>query len=76
MELFIILGVIALIAVLIIGIYNRLVALRQTTNQAWSDIEVDVVCHGMQRKLGWAYESSRDAFGIDCLSSTSAIRVF
>ncbi len=40
--LLIILGIIALIAVFIIGIYNRLVALRQTTNQAWSDIEVQL----------------------------------
>lgn len=40
--LLIILGIIALLAVFIIGIYNRLVALRQTTNQAWSDIEVQL----------------------------------
>ena len=41
-TLLIILGVIAVLAVIIIGIYNRLVALRQTTNQAWSDIEVQL----------------------------------
>ena len=40
--LLIILGVIVVLAVIIIGIYNRLVALRQTCNQAWSDIEVQL----------------------------------
>lgn len=40
--LLIILGIIAVLAFIIIGIYNRLVALRQTTNQAWSDIEVQL----------------------------------
>jgi len=34
--------VIVLIGLILIGIYNRLVALRQTTNQAWSDIEVQL----------------------------------
>lgn len=38
----VILGIVALLAIFIIGIYNRLVALRQTTNQAWSDIEVQL----------------------------------
>ena len=43
MEIFLVLiGIIAALAFLIIGIYNRLVALRQTTNQAWSDIEVQL----------------------------------
>ena len=41
-ALLIILGIIVVLAVFIIGIYNRLVALRQTTNQAWSDIEVQL----------------------------------
>lgn len=41
-PLLIILGVIVLLVVIIIGIYNRLVALRQTCNQAWSDIEVQL----------------------------------
>ena len=41
-ALLIILGVLVLIAFLVIGIYNRLVALRQTCNQAWSDIEVQL----------------------------------
>lgn len=41
-TLLIILGIIVALAVIIIGIYNRLVALRQTTNQAWSDIEVQL----------------------------------
>ncbi len=40
--LLVILGVIVALAVLIIGIYNRLVGLRQTCNQAWSDIEVQL----------------------------------
>ncbi|MEO1038021.1 MAG: LemA family protein [Pseudomonadota bacterium] len=42
MELLIILGVIAVIGVFIVLIYNRLVALRQTTNQAWGDIDVQL----------------------------------
>ncbi|MGB3455042.1 MAG: LemA family protein [Litorimonas sp.] len=41
-TLLVILGIVAVLAVLLIGIYNRLVALRQTTNQAWSDIEVQL----------------------------------
>ena len=40
--LFIFLGVIVALVVLVIGIYNRLVGLRQTCNQAWSDIEVQL----------------------------------
>lgn len=40
--LLVILGIIVLLAVIIIGIYNRLVALRQTCHQAWSDIEVQL----------------------------------
>jgi len=43
MEILIgILVVIVILAFIVIGIYNRLVALRQTTNQAWSDIEVQL----------------------------------
>ncbi len=41
-PLLIILGVIGVVIVAIIAIYNRLVALRQTCNQAWSDIEVQL----------------------------------
>ncbi len=41
-TLLIIIGIIALVGFLIVGIYNRLVGLRQTTNQAWSDIEVQL----------------------------------
>ncbi len=41
-ALLIILGIIVALAALFIGIYNRLVALRQTCNQAWSDIEVQL----------------------------------
>ncbi len=40
--LLIILGIIVVLGIFIVGIYNRLVALRQTTNQAWSDIEVQL----------------------------------
>ena len=40
--LLIILGIIAALVVFVIAIYNRLVALRQTTNQAYSDIEVQL----------------------------------
>ena len=43
MEALLIIGAIALaIIVLVVGIYNRLVALRQMTRQAWSDIEVQL----------------------------------
>ncbi|OQW56951.1 MAG: hypothetical protein A4S17_13080 [Proteobacteria bacterium HN_bin10] len=42
MTLIIVLIVIALIAVLLIGIYNRLVALRQNCNQAFADIDVQL----------------------------------
>lgn len=41
-TLFVIIGIIVVIGAIIVGIYNRLVALRQTTNQAWSDIEVQL----------------------------------
>jgi len=40
--LLVILGIIVVLAFILIGIYNRLVALRQTSNQAWSDIEVQL----------------------------------
>lgn len=40
--LLIILGIILVLVVILIGIYNRLVALRQTCHQAWSDIEVQL----------------------------------
>ena len=40
--LLVILGIIVTLAFILIGIYNRLVALRQTCNQAWSDIEVQL----------------------------------
>ena len=40
--LLIILGIIAALVIFIIAIYNRLVGLRQTCNQAWSDIEVQL----------------------------------
>ena len=42
MELIIVLIVIAVLAVLVIGIYNRLVALRQNANQAFADIDVQL----------------------------------
>lgn len=42
MELTVILIILAVIGLAIILIYNRLVALRQTTNQAWGDIDVQM----------------------------------
>ncbi|WP_133723342.1 LemA family protein [Oceanicaulis sp.] len=42
MELLITFGVIVLIGLFIMTIYNRLVALRQTTRQAWGDIDVQL----------------------------------
>ena len=39
--LILLIGVVVL-AVMLIGIYNRLVALRQTTGQAWSDVDVQL----------------------------------
>src|SRR5215831_15368413 len=38
----IMLGVIVVIALFLVVIYNRLVSLRQTVNQAWSDITVQL----------------------------------
>ena len=38
----IILGIIVLVVVYLIFLYNRLVALRQTVNQSWSDISVQL----------------------------------
>lgn len=40
--LLIILGVIVAVGLLLVVIYNRLVALRQTCNQAWSDVDVQL----------------------------------
>ncbi|KPP82778.1 MAG: LemA protein [Oceanicaulis sp. HLUCCA04] len=42
MEFTIILVILAVIVLAVILIYNRLVALRQTTNQAWGDIDVQM----------------------------------
>jgi LemA protein len=42
MELLITFGVIVLIGLFVMTIYNRLVALRQTTRQAWGDIDVQL----------------------------------
>lgn len=42
MEFVVILVILAVIGLAIILIYNRLVALRQTTNQAWGDIDVQM----------------------------------
>lgn len=41
-SLWVILGIIGALALLVITLYNRLVALRQTCNQSWSDIEVQL----------------------------------
>jgi len=42
MEWIVPLVIVVVIAFFVIGIYNRLVALRQTTNQAWGDIDVQL----------------------------------
>ncbi|TMB62246.1 MAG: LemA family protein [Chloroflexi bacterium] len=42
MEIWIVLAVIALVAFFLIGIYNRLVTLRQRVREAWSDIDVQL----------------------------------
>ena len=42
MTVWIVLGVIVMIALYLIVIYNRLVSLRQTVNQSWSDITVQL----------------------------------
>lgn len=42
MELWIVLGVVAVFALFIIGLYNRLVALRQNRMNAYSDIDVQL----------------------------------
>lgn len=41
-PLLVILGIVALLAVIVIGIYNGLVAKRQTCNQAFADIDVQL----------------------------------
>jgi len=41
-EIWIVLAVIALVAFFLIGIYNRLVTLRQRVREAWSDIDVQL----------------------------------
>lgn len=42
MALWIVLGVIVLIVLFLIVLYNRLVALRQTVRQAWGDVDVQL----------------------------------
>jgi LemA protein len=42
MEALVILGIIVGVGLVVIFIYNRLVALRQTTRQAWGDIDVQL----------------------------------
>lgn len=41
-TILIILGLIVAVGAILVGIYNRLVALRQTCNQAWSDVDVQL----------------------------------
>lgn len=36
------LGLVILVGIIVVLVYNRLVALRQTTNQAWGDIDVQL----------------------------------
>ena len=76
--LLVVLGLLVLVAVFIIGIYNRLVALRQTCNQAWSDIEVqlkqrqDLVPQLVNTVKGYAkHEKSTLEEVINCLLYTS-----
>ncbi len=40
--MFILLGIVVVLGLFLIAIYNKLVALRQTGNQAWSDIDVQL----------------------------------
>jgi LemA protein len=40
--LLIVLGIIVVVGIFLVGLYNRLVALRQTCNQAWSDVDVQL----------------------------------
>lgn len=42
MEFLILIGVIVVVAVYLVILYNRLVSLRQTVSQAWSDISVQL----------------------------------
>ena len=42
MEILILLAVVAAIVVFVIGLYNRLVTLRQRVREAWSDIDVQL----------------------------------
>ena len=42
MELWVVLAIIAAIALLLIAMYNRLVTLRQRVREAWSDIDVQL----------------------------------
>jgi LemA protein len=42
MEILVVLGVVALIAIVVVGIYNRLVALRQNRDQSFADIDVQL----------------------------------
>lgn len=42
MELWIVLGVAALVVIVVIGLYNRLVALRQVRGQSFADIDVQL----------------------------------
>lgn len=38
----VVIGLVLLVALIAIVVYNRMVALRQTTNQAWSDVDVQL----------------------------------
>jgi len=40
--MFITLGIIVVIGLYLVAVYNRLIAMRQTCNQAWSDIDVQL----------------------------------
>jgi LemA protein len=65
MELLIVLGVLVLVALVVIGIYNGLVAKRQACNQGWADIDAglrqrnDLIPNLVETVKGYAaHESS------------------
>ncbi|MBC7432933.1 MAG: LemA family protein, partial [Rubritepida sp.] len=76
----ILVGVVVLVALVASGIYNCIVALRQTTNQAWSDVDVqlkqrhDLVPNLVEAVMGYAghEKSTLDAVVRACNAAVSA----
>jgi len=70
MELLIVFGVIAVIGLFVMMIYNRLVALKQTTKQAWGDIDVqlkqrhDLIPNLVETVKGYAAHESETLEGV------------